>query len=85
MSHPPENAVIQVAALLRSYVAANPEAADTVEGIARWWFPAAISPEAMKAAVRLLADEGTLVRRVAHDGTVVYAGPGADRGSPETT
>jgi hypothetical protein len=48
----------------RSYEAiptVNPKAADIVERISRWWVPAAVAPETMRAQV----------------GKMIYAGPGA--------
>lgn len=58
----------------RSYEAiptVNPQAADIVERIPRWWVPAAVAPETMRAQV------GVLRRHRAPDGKMIYAGPGA--------
>jgi hypothetical protein len=69
-----------VAAILRGYIAGHPDAADTLEGIARWWFPAAVVPEAMRSAVERLVEEGVLRRHRGADGTVIYAAPGTPAG-----
>jgi hypothetical protein len=74
-----------VAAILRGYVASHPDAADTLDGIARWWFPAAVVPEVMRSAVERLVAEGTLRRRESADGTVVYAAAGTWNGRPHAS
>jgi Fe2+ or Zn2+ uptake regulation protein len=72
-----------LAEIVRSYVAANPDASDTAEAIVRWWVPATIAPETIYAAIRVLTDEGVLVRQKAPDGSVRFSGPGARSGSDQ--
>lgn len=67
--------VIAVAVAIRSYLRDHPNAADTVEGIARWW----LSGDAGNArlanvqrAIEQLVNRGEMVRKTLRDGTVIY-------------
>jgi hypothetical protein len=72
-----EDAVAAIAAEIRSYLAAHPEAADSVAGIHRWWLPPKFSAE-HSSAVEQALDRlvlASLVRvRYLPDGATVYGG-----------
>lgn len=57
------------------YLEAHPHAADTSEGVYRWWLVAtrhAVSQEAVTAVLDALALEGRLTRTTIVGGRVVY-------------
>jgi hypothetical protein len=68
--------VDELAADVERYLVSHPGAADTVEGIARWWLvrarAEALRPNLESALEQLIA-RGLLVRRKLPDGNVVYA------------
>jgi hypothetical protein len=59
------------------YLIANPEAADTLEGVALWWLSGNVSEaflaEVHEAMTRLI-NAGRATRRTMVDGTVIYEG-----------
>lgn len=58
---------------IRRYCAAHPKAADTVEGVRRWWLAdLACSLEEVEQALATLVDKGELVERNLADGRVLY-------------
>lgn len=63
-----------VDAILR-YLASHPDAADTSEGIAKWWLPAdrAADPEAVLSALAHLEAQGLVHRRINADQHVLYS------------
>lgn len=69
-----ENARVRAAIL--DYLRRNPGAADTLEGIVRWWLPAEpVRFDASRAERTLeqLVREGFVVKSVLVEGTVLYA------------
>ena len=52
----------------------HPTAADTVDGIARWWLDGAEEPalKVVEAALEMLVHRGLLVRNPLPDGNFVY-------------
>jgi hypothetical protein len=65
------------AALLR-YLAEHPGAADTAEGVHRWWLPHGADEyraDDVRAALDWLAGRGELVRSRLPDGRELYAAP----------
>ena len=60
---------------LSRYLSANPNAADTLEGVALWWLSGNVS-EAYLAdvheALTRLVNGGEVTRRAMVDGTVIY-------------
>ncbi len=65
--------------LLR-YLAQHPDAADTAEGIHRWWLPQGASEyreSDVQAAIEWLAERGALVRSRLPDGRELYAAAGS--------
>lgn len=68
--------VERVASEIRRYLLRSPDAADTVEGILRWWLVRIRQEEArqvVEAALASLVAQGDIVRRVSADGQVHYA------------
>jgi hypothetical protein len=69
------DAVSEVAAALRRYVRANPQACDTVDGIAAWWplaRRAGSSPELVAAALAVLVANGEMECAFGAGGQAVY-------------
>lgn len=66
----------EIARALRDYLDRRPDAADSIEGIHRWWLPPSLhdeSPALVEVAVAQLLDEGRLRRVVQEDGGVIYS------------
>ncbi len=66
----------KIASEIERYFELHPEAADSVEGIRRWWltFPfTEESLETVKAALAYLEEAGNVVKRRVEGGTVVYS------------
>lgn len=60
--------------LLERYLAAHPNAADTVDGVRRWWLgDPAIAPDDVEAALEALVTRGLLDKRRLPDGAAIYA------------
>jgi hypothetical protein len=60
---------------LEQYISLHATAADTPEGIARWWLDRAEQPALtrVEAALELLVERGVLARRPLPDGKHIYA------------
>ena len=70
-----QDAVRSVAERIRRHVAERPNAADTANGVARWWFARAdppIDPAVVEAALESLVADGSFERVVLAGGVVVY-------------
>ena len=67
--------VESIARDLERYIATHPAAADTVDGIARWWLARTVQPPVsdVEAALDVLVRRGVLSRRLLPDGNSVYA------------
>ncbi len=64
-----------LAAMIRGYVLEHPNAADTVEGVARWWVGGDASDawlRRVQGAIEQLIDQHMMARRTLRDGTVIY-------------
>lgn len=63
-----------VDAILR-YLASHPDAADTSEGIAKWWLPSerGVDTEAVLSALARLEAQGLVHRRINADQHVLYS------------
>jgi len=59
--------------LLEHYLASHPNAADSVEGVRRWWLAdPAIPFAAVETALEAQVERGLLDVRILPDGTAVY-------------
>ena len=66
----------EIVRALRHYIDERPDAADSIDGIHRWWLPPELrdeSPTLVETAVARLVDEGVLRRVVQEDGRVIYS------------
>ena len=67
---------------LRSYLGRYPEAADSLEGIRRWWLPDAMrgTPiERLRTVLEELVEAGEMCASTLPDGTRLYARGEGDR------
>jgi hypothetical protein len=65
----------EAAVLIYRYLARNPNAADTVEGVARWWLARQRRYDAaatVELALQLLVDEGVVTASALPTGATVY-------------
>lgn len=75
MSHSSSDTEVEeIARDLERYIASHPAAADTVDGIARWWLARPVQPvlTRVEAALELLIRRAVLERRPLPDGNFVY-------------
>jgi hypothetical protein len=72
-----EDGVVQnIAAAIHRYVLDHPDAADSIDGIHRWWLAPALRdepPRRVEAAVAQLVRERVLHQVVQEDGRVIYS------------
>jgi len=70
-----EDSVRIVAESLHDYIARHPDAADSIEGIRRWWLPPSVvaSSADVQAALDRLVAAGVLSRRPLPDRGMLYA------------
>lgn len=61
---------------LETYLLEHPAAADTLDGIARWWLPQQEPehPEDLSRALENLAIRGVLHRHILPGGSILYTG-----------
>jgi Fe2+ or Zn2+ uptake regulation protein len=65
-----------IAAEIVSYLRAHPEAADTVDGAARWWLARPAHAATVDRAMTLLVECGKVEKHTLPDGTTVFrSGP----------
>jgi hypothetical protein len=69
-----DDAVQIISAILLDYIACHPDAADSNEGIRRWWLPGDIAActANVEAALERLVQLGELARQRLPDGGVLY-------------
>jgi hypothetical protein len=80
MVGPEEDSAQVIADAIQRYLDLNPDAADSAEGIRRWWLPPALaeeSPGTVEEALDRLVAAGVISRRPLPDGRVLYAKRGA--------
>jgi len=80
MSGPDDDPVQVIADTIERYLDQNPDAADSAEGIRRWWLPPGLSeeaPETVEEALDRLVASGVIRRQPLPDGRVLYAKRGA--------
>lgn len=67
--------VAPIADAIERYLAAHPDAADSVEGIRLWWLTgdaAGEAPERVREALERLVETGIVERRALPGGQVIY-------------
>ena len=65
-----------IAADIERYLAAHPLAADTVDGVRRWWLSEAVrdaSVAEVEQALEVLEQRGVVIRRVVFGGSVMFS------------
>jgi hypothetical protein len=75
--------VTTIADEIARYLTDHPDAADSLDGIRRWWLPRVRLEEAtaqLEAALEELLRRGVVVRQVLADGTTLYRRAEADHG-----
>ena len=75
MSEADEAAVEAIADAIRNYRETNPGAADSADGIQRWWLPSELHAEPLplvERALERLVREGVMGRVFKEDGRVIY-------------
>jgi len=80
MSGADDDPVQAIAETIQEYLERSPDAADSAEGIRRWWLPAGLAqepPEVIEEALDRLVDSGVIRRQPLPDGRVLYAKRGA--------
>ncbi len=81
-----EAAVQAIAGDVQRYLALHPDAADSIEGIHRWWLSRELSRESaetVERALEMLIADGLLMRRRLPDGHAVYAADARHPGFPD--
>ena len=77
MERPDQSLTIeQVVCLLHGYLCANPDASDTAEGIAQWWFRAHginVHEATVEVALKELVTSGWLIAVESRGGQRLYA------------
>jgi Fe2+ or Zn2+ uptake regulation protein len=83
-SEPNEPAVDLVVALVLAYLAGHPHAADSPDGVARWWLgdDGRFSVAEVERALERLVAAGHLRRQKLADGTRLYAALRGDATAP---
>ena len=83
MNQPSPDAEVEgIARELEHYVSLHPTAADTPDGIARWWLDRAEQPalSRVEAALEILVARGVFARETLPGGRAVYSARHAPRG-----
>jgi hypothetical protein len=88
MSHESEKSdddITEIARRIERYLESHPNAADSAEGILRWWLARQQYEESIskvERALELLLHDGTVRKHVLIDGQVLYVG---SKRAPEDT
>lgn len=72
----PARTILSIAIDIRRYLERHPNAADSVEGVTRWWLTREGSVESIdkvQKALDLLVERGLMTKRVQHDGQSIFA------------
>lgn len=83
-----EDEIAEVARQIERYLDAHPNAADSAEGILRWWLTRQRYEESVGKvlqALEQLLQQGTVCKRVLQDGQVLYTGGKHSPADMETT
>lgn len=84
MASASDEALPPAAEALLAYWGTNPDAMDSVQGIAQWWLAGSagrLSMPEIEQALNVLVARGLVVRRTLADGTEVYARQGTRPGT----
>jgi len=76
MAEKPSYTATELAHQIETYLCLHPNAADTLEGVSRWWLPnlpESVSPEEVLTALELLHRQGTLTTYTTAGGNRIYA------------
>ncbi|MFT3849022.1 MAG: hypothetical protein QM739_10145 [Propionivibrio sp.] len=70
-----EDRLTEVVDAILRYLSSHPDAADTSEGIAKWWMPAdhAADADTVRSALARLEAQGLVHRRINADQHVLYS------------
>ena len=75
MTPPTGDKLAQIISELRGYVDAHPHAADTLQGVSRWWLTGVGSAATLleiETILEQLVADGTIDRRELPDGSTLY-------------
>jgi hypothetical protein len=75
--HAPDQRIRDIATEIGRYLRANPDAADSIEGVRQWWLAqdnATVAPSMVDAALEILISQGVVRVRILADGTRIYSG-----------
>jgi len=75
--HARDQRIEDIAMEIGQYLRANPDAADSVEGVRQWWLThenATVALAVVNAALDSLISQGVVRMRVLVDGTRIYSG-----------
>lgn len=67
--------IVEIARQIERYLAAHPNAADSLEGILRWWLTRQRyedSAQQVRRALEQLLQQGTITTRMLSDGKTLY-------------
>jgi hypothetical protein len=70
--------ISEIAHAIERYLVKHPNAADSLEGIRRWWLMRQRyeeSAQQVQEALEQLLRDGAISKRVLHDGRVLYTAP----------
>lgn len=72
---PHDEHLAEIAQAILRYLEHNPQAADTIEGIAKWWLPAewCVDARTVQSALYELEVQGKVHRRIHADRHVLYS------------
>jgi hypothetical protein len=84
---PDEDRIAAVCCEIQRYLSSHPDAADSVEGIRRWWIARLRLEESarhVQEALNRLVAQGVVIERVMPDGRAVYEMAGRPVGMPSS-
>ena len=72
---PGKRQIDAIANAVLGYLDQHPDAADTVDGIAKWWLPEpwCVDPDSVQSALTRLEAQGAVLRRTLADHHVLYS------------
>jgi Fe2+ or Zn2+ uptake regulation protein len=68
--------VARLAQMISGYLEFHPHAADTLEGVAKWWFPPASQPQSLEQVAKVLeslVDQGIVKETSMAVGKIIYS------------